>query len=100
MGVVEIHSEEEKRVDRLIYRIPSVASNRYLKQFTIIAHQWEVVFTLLAPHLEGVLIVSGPKLPKTGGKSTDDPLVIARDNNILVNVYTQLVFLDNSDRQE
>ena len=41
------------------------------------------------PHLEGVLIVSGPKLPKTGGKSTDDPLVIARDNDILVNVYTQ-----------
>ena len=50
-----------------------------------------MVFTLLAPHLEGVLIVSGPKLPKTGGKSTDDPLVIARDNYILVNVYTQLI---------
>ena len=27
------------------------------------------------PHLEGVLIVRGPKLPKTdlGGRSTDDP---------------------------
>lgn len=28
---------------------------------------------LLAHHLEGVLIISGPKLLKTGGRSTDDP---------------------------
>ena len=26
------------------------------------------------PHLEGELIVRGPKIPKTGGRSTDDPI--------------------------
>ncbi len=48
---------------------------------------------LLAPHLEGVLIVSGPKLPKTGGISTDDPVDDSIGHFILVYVYIQLCSL-------
>ncbi len=85
MGVDKVHSEiGEWRIDCLMW-IPALSKQVYNTIF-----QWEVVFTLLAPHLEGVLIVRGPKLPNTGGRSTEDPLVIAPDCSILVTVYTQL----------
>ena len=47
------------------------------------------------PNLEGVLLVRGPKLPRTGGRSTGDPLVITPDCSILVNVYTHIIILFN-----
>ena len=36
------------------------------------------------------MIVSGPKLPKTGGISTDDPADDSTGQFILVHVYIQL----------
>ena len=65
------------------------------------AHQWEMVFTLLAAHLEEILIVRGPKLPKTGSRSTDDPLTVYTQHNYLVfdkkKELIYQVFLDFQD---